>query len=53
VHLCSWRRSPEQGNRWLSYREIAPLLVEYVKQLGFTHVELMPVMEHPLSASWG
>jgi 1,4-alpha-glucan branching enzyme len=53
LHLGSWRRSPEQGNRWLSYREIAPMLVEYVKQMGFTHVELMPVMEHPLSASWG
>ncbi len=53
VHLGSWRRSLEQGHRWLTYREIAPLLVDYVKQMGFTHVELMPVMEHPLSASWG
>jgi 1,4-alpha-glucan branching enzyme len=53
LHLGSWRRSPEQGGRWLSYREIAPMLVEYIKQMGFTHVELMPIMEHPLSASWG
>jgi 1,4-alpha-glucan branching enzyme len=53
VHLGSWRKVPEQGNRWLSYREIAPLLADYVSELGFTHVELMPVMEHPLTASWG
>src|SRR5574341_1153779 len=53
VHLGSWRRVPEEGHRWLSYREIAPLLADYVKDMGFTHVELMPVMEHPFFGSWG
>ncbi len=53
VHLGSWMRVPEQGNRWLSYRELAPRLAEYVKDLGFTHVEFLPVMEHPFYGSWG
>jgi len=53
VHLGSWRRVPEDDNRSLSYREMAPLLADYVCDLGFTHVELLPVTEHPLSASWG
>ncbi|HYU35643.1 MAG TPA: 1,4-alpha-glucan branching protein GlgB [Thermoanaerobaculia bacterium] len=53
VHLGSWRRVPEEGNRSLTYREIAPLLAAHVKQLGFTHVELLPVMEHPFYGSWG
>ncbi len=53
VHLGSWMRVPEEGFRSLTYREIAPLLAEYVKKLGFTHVELMPVMEHPFFGSWG
>jgi 1,4-alpha-glucan branching enzyme len=53
VHLGSWRRVPEEGNRSLTYREMAPLLAEHVKQLGFTHVELLPVMEHPFYGSWG
>ena len=53
VHLGSWARMPEEGDRWLSYREIAPRLVDHVKKRGFTHIELMPVMEHPLDASWG
>ena len=53
VHLGSWRRVPEQGNRHLSYRELAETLVGYVSDLGFTHVELMPVMEHPFYGSWG
>jgi 1,4-alpha-glucan branching enzyme len=53
VHLGSWARVPEQGYRSLSYREIAPRLVEHVKRLGFTHVELLPVAEHALYASWG
>jgi len=53
VHLGSWARVPEEGNRFLSYREIAPRLAEHVKGLGFTHVELMPVMEHPFYGSWG
>jgi 1,4-alpha-glucan branching enzyme len=53
VHLGSWRRVPEEGNRHLSYRELAPKLAEYVEQLGFTHVEFLPVMEHPFYGSWG
>lgn len=53
VHLASWRRVPEEDDRPLSYRELAPLLVAHVKELGFTHVELMPVMEHPFGGSWG
>jgi 1,4-alpha-glucan branching enzyme len=53
VHPGSWRRVPEDGNRSLSYREMAPVLAEYVNEMGFTHVEFMPVMEHPFYASWG
>ncbi len=53
VHLGSWMRKPEDGNRSLTYREITPLLVEYVTRLGFTHVELMPLTEHPFFGSWG
>ncbi len=53
VHLGSWRRIPEEGDRFLTYRELAPYLVKYVKELGFTHVEFMPVMEHPFYGSWG
>ena len=53
VHLGSWRRVPGEGNRSLSYREMAPALAEHVKRLGFTHVELLPVMEHPFFGSWG
>jgi 1,4-alpha-glucan branching enzyme len=53
VHLGSWMRVPEEGNRPLGYREIAPKLAAHVKALGFTHVELMPVMEHPFYGSWG
>jgi 1,4-alpha-glucan branching enzyme len=53
VHLGSWRRVPEEGNRFLTYREIAPLLAAYVREMGFTHVEIMPVMEHPFYGSWG
>jgi len=53
VHLGSWARVPEEGNRFLSYRELAARLVPYVKDLGFTHIELLPVMEHPFSGSWG
>jgi 1,4-alpha-glucan branching enzyme len=52
-HLGSWRRVPEEGNRSLNYREIAPLLAAHVKKLGFTDIELMPVMEHPFYGSWG
>jgi 1,4-alpha-glucan branching enzyme len=53
VHLGSWRRVPEDRNRSLSYREIAQPLAEYVKDLGFTHVEFLPLMEHPFAGSWG
>ncbi len=53
VHVGSWRRVPGEGNRSLSYREMAKELVQYVKYMGFTHVELMPVMEHPFYGSWG
>jgi 1,4-alpha-glucan branching enzyme len=53
VHLGSWKRIHEEGNRWLTYRELAQTLVPYVKGLGFTHVELLPVSEHPLDESWG
>ena len=53
VHLGSWRRCPEEENRPLSYLELADQLVEYVVKMGFTHVELLPVMEHPFEGSWG
>ncbi|RIK85578.1 MAG: 1,4-alpha-glucan branching enzyme [Planctomycetota bacterium] len=53
VHLGSWRRNANDGNRSLSYREIAFDLADHVKQLGFTHVEFLPVMEHPFFGSWG
>jgi 1,4-alpha-glucan branching enzyme len=53
MHLGSWRRLPEAGNRSLTYREIAPILADYITTMGFTHVELMPVMEHPFTPSWG
>ena len=53
VHPASWRTKPEDGNRSLTYREMAVELVEYCNEMGFTHVEFMPVMEHPFSGSWG
>jgi 1,4-alpha-glucan branching enzyme len=53
VHLGSWMRVPEDGNRWLSYREAAVRLADYVEQMGFTHVEFMPLCEHPFFGSWG
>ena len=53
VHLGSWMRVPEQDNRPLTYRETAPRLAEYMSQMGFTHVEFLPVMEHPFYGSWG
>jgi 1,4-alpha-glucan branching enzyme len=53
VHLGSWMRVPEEDNRSLNYRELAERLVEYVKQMNFTHVEFLPVMEHPFYGSWG
>ncbi len=53
VHLGSWQRVWDEGNRWLTYRELAERLIPYVKQMGYTHIELLPVMEHPLDGSWG
>ncbi|WP_142810386.1 1,4-alpha-glucan branching protein GlgB [Tepidiphilus olei] len=53
VHLGSWRRVPEDGNRFLTYREIAQPLAEYARAQGFTHVELLPITEHPFYGSWG
>ena len=53
VHLGSWRRRPEDGNRFLTYRELAETLVPYAAELGFTHIELLPITEHPFTGSWG
>jgi 1,4-alpha-glucan branching enzyme len=53
VHLGSWARVPEDNYRWLTYREIAHKLADYVHHMGFTHVELLPVSEHPFDGSWG
>ncbi|MGE3821051.1 MAG: 1,4-alpha-glucan branching protein GlgB, partial [Isosphaeraceae bacterium] len=53
MHVGSWRRVPEEGNRPLSYRELASPLAEYLTRNGFTHVEFLPVMEHPFYGSWG
>ena len=53
VHLGSWKRVPEQGNRYLSYRELAEDLIPYAKDMGFTHLQLMPISEYPFDGSWG
>jgi len=53
VHLGSWQRAPDDLNRWLTYREFADRLVPYVRDLGFTHIELLPISEHPFDGSWG
>ena len=53
MHIGSWRRKTEEGNRSFSYRELAPQLAEYLVSLGYTHVELLPVMDHPFFGSWG
>ncbi len=53
IHLESWRRRPEEGDRPLTYRELAEQLPDYVADLGFTHVEMLPVAEHPYGGSWG
>jgi 1,4-alpha-glucan branching enzyme len=53
VHLGSWMRVPEENNRYLTYRELAERLIRYTKKMGYTHLELLPVTEHPLDASWG
>ena len=53
VHLGSWRRKPEEGNRYLTYRELAAQLIPYVADLGFTHIEVLPITEYPFDGSWG
>jgi 1,4-alpha-glucan branching enzyme len=53
VHLGSWRRKPEEGDRWLTWDELADELVPYAQDMGFTHLELLPVSEHPFDGSWG
>jgi 1,4-alpha-glucan branching enzyme len=53
VHLGSWKRVPDEGNRSMTYRELADELGTYVKDMGFTHIELLPVHEHPFTGSWG
>jgi len=53
VHLGSWMRVPEEHNRWLTYHELSARLIPYVKDLGYTHIELLPVTEHPFDGSWG
>ena len=53
VHLGSWRRKPEDGDRWLNWDELAASLVPYAQDMGFTHLELLPVSEHPFDGSWG
>jgi len=53
VHLGSWRKCPSTNHGWLNYRELAHQLVEYCQQMGFTHLELLPISEHPFSGSWG
>lgn len=53
MHLGSWRRKPEEGDRSLSYRELAGQLPHYLNEMGYTHVEFMPIMEHPFYGSWG
>ena len=53
VHLGSWRRKDSGKDAWLNYREMAPLLADYVNEQGFTHVEFLPIMEHPFYGSWG
>jgi 1,4-alpha-glucan branching enzyme len=53
MHVGSWMRVPEDQNRWLTYREIAPKLADYLRDRAFTHVEFLPIMEHPFYGSWG
>ena len=53
VHPGSWKRKPDEGNRWLTYRELADDLIPHVQDLGFTHIELLPITEHPFDGSWG
>ena len=53
VHLGSWRRVADDGNRWLTWDELADTLIPYAQDMGFTHLELLPISEHPFDGSWG
>ncbi len=53
VHLGSWMRVPEEGNRFLTYRELAPKLAAYAREMNYTHIEILPITEHPFYGSWG
>ena len=53
VHAGSWQRKADEDNRWLTYRELADTLIPYVQEMGFTHIELLPITEHPFDGSWG
>ncbi|MBW1787728.1 MAG: 1,4-alpha-glucan branching protein GlgB [Deltaproteobacteria bacterium] len=53
VHLGSWRRRVEEGNRWLTYEEIADELISYVRDMGFNYIQFLPLSEHPFDGSWG
>jgi 1,4-alpha-glucan branching enzyme len=53
VHLGSWKRDEREGSRWLTYRELADELVPYAREMGYTHLELLPITEHPFDGSWG
>ena len=53
VHLGSWKRSVEEDRRYLTYEELADDLIPYAKDMGFTHIELLPISEHPFDGSWG
>lgn len=53
MHLGSWKKPAEEASSFYNYRELAPMVADYVKEMGYTHVELMPVMEHPFDGSWG
>ena len=53
IHLSSWKRKVDEGNRWLTYREMAPEIASYMKELNFSHLEILPLMEFPFDGSWG
>jgi len=53
LHLGSWKKTEDEESSFYNYRELAPMIADYVKDMGYTHIELMPIMEHPLDGSWG
>ncbi len=53
MHLGSWRKPAQEGREFYNYKELAPMIAEYIKEMGYTHIELMPIMEHPFDGSWG